>query len=142
MKKDPQIFLSHSNADAFEASLLQVCLENLLRDYNVNVWSYQRDQAGDEKNIGGSLKERVRDSVAVIMLVSQCTLESGATQWMELAYADAFDIPTFVLLHHITFEDVKGMSGVPPLFLQRQCTSAIDWLSLEEEFRQCCSTNH
>jgi hypothetical protein len=69
------------------------------------------------------------------MLVSQFTLESGATQWMELAYADAFDVPTFVLMHHITFADLKSKSGVPPLVLEGQCTPAIDWRSLENDVR-------
>lgn len=71
------------------------------------------------------------------MLVSQFTLESGASQWMELAYADAFDVPTYVLLHHITFEDLKRTSGVPPLILEGQCTPAIDWRSLDDDLRTC-----
>src|SRR5437764_3322371 len=102
-----QIFLSHADEDAFEAELLQLQLENSLSDLDVRVWSYKRDQAGDERNIGSSIRERVRESAAVIMLVSQYTIGSGAAQWMELAYADAFSIPTFVMMHHMTFADLK-----------------------------------
>ena len=137
--KSAQIFLSYAGEDAFEASLLQRCIENLLGDIGVRVWTYRRDQAGDERNIGRSLKERVRESSVVIMLISQFTLSSGATQWMELAYADAFDIPTFVLLHHISFDDLThSEKGVPPLIIEGQCTPAIDWQSLESELRRYC----
>lgn len=136
----PQIFLSYADEDDFEASLLQSYLENYPADLHVRVWSYNRDQAKDERSIGGSIRERVRESIAVIMLVSRFTLESGATQWMELAYADAFEIPSFVLLHHITFEDLKGKSGVPPLILEGQCTPAIEWRSLEGDLRRCCES--
>lgn len=139
----PQIFLSYAGEDAFEASLLQRCIERLLGDLNVRVWTYNRDQAGDERSIGRSLRERVRESSAVIMLVSQFTLTLGINQWMELAYADAFNIPTFVLLHHINFDDLKHSErGIPPLILEGQCTPAIDWLSLEGDLRRhCCANN-
>jgi TIR domain len=131
-----QIFLSHADEDAFEAGLLQAQLEQLLSDLGVRVWTYKRDQAGDERNIGGSIRDRVRESQAVIMLVSQYTIESGAAQWMELAYADAFSVPTFVLMHHITFEDLKRSGGVPPLVLQGQSTPAINWHTIEAELRR------
>jgi len=136
-----QIFLSHAGEDAFEAGLLQVQLENSLSDLGARVWSYKRDQAGDERNVGSSIRERVRESAAVIMLVSQYTLEAGATQWMELAYADAFDIPTFVLMHHITFDDLKRSSGVPPLVLEGQSTQAVNWRSVEAELRRKLKAN-
>lgn len=138
----PQIFLSYAGEDAFEASLLQRCIDDLLGDIGVRVWTYRRDQAGDERNIGSSLKERVRESYVVIMLVSQFTLSSGATQWMELAYADAFDIPTFVLLHHISFDDLTHSErDVPPLITEGQCTPASDRQSLESELRRYCDIN-
>ena len=130
-----EIFLSHADEDAFEAELLQAQLENSLSDLGVRVWSYKRDQAGDERSIGSSIREGVHESAAVILLISQYTLESGATQWMELAYADAFDIPTFVLMHHITFEDLKRSSGVPPLVIEGQSTSAVNWRSIEADLR-------
>src|SRR2546423_1521785 len=139
--ESPQIFISHADEDAFEASLLQSYLETILDDLSVRVWSYKRDQAKDERSVGKSIRERVRESVAVIMVVSPFTLESGATQWMELAYADAFGVPTFVLLHHITFEELKSRSGVPPLILEGQCTPAIDWCSLDNPLRRCCEGN-
>jgi hypothetical protein len=135
----PQIFLSHASENAFEANLLQMAIETLLRDLGVSVWTYQRDQAGDERNVGASLKERVRESVAAIMLISPETLRSGATQWMELAYADAFDVPTFVLLHHMTFESLtRRKKGVPPLVLAGHCTPAVEWRKLEQALRACC----
>jgi hypothetical protein len=136
-----QIFLSHADEDAFEAELLQAQLERSLSDLGVRVWSYKRDQAGDERNIGTSIRDQVRESKAVIMLVSQYTIESGATQWMELAYADAFGIPTFILMHHLTFEDLKRSSGVPPLVLQGQSTPAVNWRSVEAELRTKLGTS-
>ena len=134
-----QIFLSHSQEDAFEANLFQWCIERLLSDLNVRVWNYQRDQLGNQKNVGNSLREQVQTSRAMIFLVSQFTLESGATQWMELAYADAYAIPTFILLHHITYDDLKNSSkGVPPLILSSECKPAIRWQDLENELRSYC----
>jgi len=61
-------------------------------------------------------------------LFSPDTLESGASQWMELAYADAFEVKTFILLHHLKFLDLKEKAtGVPPLLLSSQCNSAMEW---------------
>ena len=58
---------------------------------------------------------------------------------MELAYADAFGIPAFILLHHLTFDELKRAEpGVPPLVLEGQCTLAVDWRSLEDGLRSCC----
>lgn len=136
-----QVFLSHADEDAFEAGLLQIQLETSLSDLGVRVWSYKRDQQGDERNIGSSIRERVCESAAVVMLVSQYTIESGAAQWMELAYADAFNIPTFILMHHITFDDLKRSSGVPPLILQGQATAAVNWRSVETELRDKLKAN-
>jgi TIR domain len=93
-----QIFVSYSGRDAFEASLLQYALESILASEGVVVWTFQRDQKRSEKAIAKSLKDRVRESSAVVFLVSPETLESGSTQWMELAYADAFDVETFICL--------------------------------------------
>lgn len=131
-----QIFISYSGRDEFEASLLQYALEEMLGG-EVFAWTFQRDQARSEKEIARSLKDRVRESAAVIFLVSSETLESGASQWMELAYADAFDVPTFVLLHHLKFNDLRQKAtGVPPLLLSSQCNSAIDWKSVVEDIRK------
>jgi hypothetical protein len=141
MADRPLIFLSHAGANSFEASLIQFVFENLLNDFNVMLWSYVRDQDGDEKAIGQSLKKKIGESWTVIFLVSPDTLTSGSTQWMELAYADAFEIPTFVLLHHMTFEDLrKSEHNIPPLLLTRQCTPAVNWRKLEQEIRQVCSS--
>jgi hypothetical protein len=132
-----QVFISYSGRDQFEASLLQFALEKMLADEGVVAWTFQRDQARSEKEIARSLKDRVRESSASIFLISPDTLESGASQWMELAYADAFDVTTFVLLHHLEFLDLKQKAtGVPPLLLSRQCNSAIDWKSVVEDIRK------
>lgn len=136
----PQIFLSYAGKNAFEANLLQSVLENLFSDLSLVVWSYKRDQLGNERDIASSLKTRVKESSAVIFLISPFTLENGANQWVELGYADAYDIPTFVLLHHMTFEELKKHErNVPPLLLAGECTLAVDWRKLEDELRQCCS---
>src|SRR5205807_2683822 len=84
-----------------------------------------------------SLKHRVRESAASIFLVSPDTLESGASQWMELAYADAFEVKTFILLHHLKFLDLKEKAtGVPPLLLSSQCNSAMEWRNVVEDIRE------
>jgi len=102
-----QVFISYSGRDEFEASLLQYALERILENEGVVAWTFQRDQGRSERDIAQSLKHRVQESVASIFLVSPDTLDSGASQWMELAYADAFDVKTFILLHHLTFDELK-----------------------------------
>ena len=140
MPNKPIIFLSHADENSFEADLFQILLENLLADLNVIIWSYKRDQSGKERNIGNSLKEIIKKSSAFIMLVSPYTLETGATQWMELAYADAYEMPIFILLHQLNFEDLKKHdSDVPPLLIAGSCILAVDWKKedLESQLREC-----
>ena len=126
---NPRIFLSHASGDAFEAGLLQFAVEHILAHLGAAVWTYRHDQARDERDIAGSLKTRVRQSHAVIFLLSPSTLATSGTQWMELAYADAFDKPVFILLHHLDFADLAARTqGVPPLVLASQCNdAAVDW---------------
>src|SRR5437660_11902182 len=132
-----QVFISYSGRDEFEASLLQFALEQMLQKEGVIAWTFQRDQARSEKEIALSLKNRVRESAASIFLVSPDTLESGASEWMELAYADAFDVRTFFLLHHLKFQDLKQRAnGVPPLLLSSQCNSALEWKDVVEAIRK------
>jgi hypothetical protein len=141
--KPLQVFLSYAGEDAFEALLLKEALERLLSDLSVRVWAYGRDQDADQRSIGRSIKDRVQESAAVVVLVSRFTLESGATQWMELAYADAFDIPAFVLLHHLSFDELRRSErGAPPLVLEGQCTLAIHWRTLENGLRDACSKDN
>lgn len=135
-----QIFLSYSGEDSFEASLLQFAMEKLLEESSVSVWSYERDQNKDEKNISGSLKEKIKKSQATIFLASPTTLNSGATQWMELAYSDAFDVPTYILLHRMTYQELKKEEkGVPPLVLSSQCNSAMEWKDIGMEISKALS---
>ncbi|MBV9158531.1 MAG: toll/interleukin-1 receptor domain-containing protein [Acidobacteriaceae bacterium] len=138
MNSELQIFLSYAGEDAFEATLLQGAIESLLKDLHVSVWTYGRDQARDERSISNSLRDRIKRSSAAIILLSQFTLESGGTQWIELAYADAFGVPIFILLHHLTFDELRRADrGVPSLVLEGQCTPAADWKSLENGLRRC-----
>jgi hypothetical protein len=131
-----RIFLSYSAQDQFEAVLLQEWLETRFRSGEVTVWAFERDQRRDQSNVSRSLKETVRGSAAVIFLLSPFTMEAGAAQWMELAYADAFEIPTFILLHHVTYDELmRTERGVPPLVRQSQCTPAIEWRSIEPDLR-------
>jgi len=124
----PRIFISYSGHDAFEASLLQYALETKLKSKDVTAWTFNRDQGPAEKSVASSLKRKIRNSHATIFLVSPKTLDSGATQWMELAYSDAFDVPTYVLLHHLDYQQLKtAQSGVPPLVLAAHCNPAVDW---------------
>jgi len=133
----PQIFISYSGHDEFEASLLQFALEVILAEHGAVVWTFQRDQARSEKEIARSLKARVRESLATVFLVSPETLESGATQWMELAYADAFGVETFILLHHLDYQTLKRKErGVPPLLLSSQCNSATEWKNVARDIQQ------
>ena len=135
----PQIFLSYAKEDSFEASLLQEALESRLQGLNVRVWGFERDQARDERGVYTSLRHRVRESAALVILVSQFTLEMGILQWTELIYAEAFDVPIFILLHHVDFEKVRNAPrGVPPLVLTSQCTPACDWRLLDNDLRRCC----
>lgn len=132
-----QIFVSHSGRNAFEASILQYVLETMLVSEGVTAWSFERDQSRSEQEIARSLKERVRESSAAVFLVSPDTLESGATQWMELAYADAFAVTTFVLLHHLDFRDLRHKeTGIPPLLLSSQCNSALEWRSVVADIKE------
>jgi 1,4-dihydroxy-2-naphthoate octaprenyltransferase len=70
MADRPLIFLSHAGANSFEASLIQFAFENLLIDFNVMLWSYVRDQDGDERTSGKSLKKKIGESWAVIFFVN------------------------------------------------------------------------
>ena len=129
-----QIFISYSGHDAFEADLLKYSFETLMRDKSVKAWAFQKDQSRSEKDISGSLKQRVKNSKAMVFLISPTTLDSGATQWMELAYADAFEIPTFILLRHLKFEELSTTeTGVPPLLLSSQCNPAIQWQKIASD---------
>lgn len=115
---------------------MQYALETLLVDEGIVAWTFQRDQARTEKEIAQSLKQRVRESVATVFLVSPTTLDGGSTQWMELAYSDAFGVDTFVLLHHLDYQELKRREhGVPPLLLSSQCNSALDWKVIAEDIR-------
>jgi len=126
-----QIFISYSGHDSFEASLLQYAIETMLSSENVSAWTYERDQARSESDVAAALKDSIRKSAATVFLVSPATIDGGAAQWMELAYADAFGIPTFVLLHHLNFKDLKARErGVPPLILASQCNSAQQWRTI------------
>jgi hypothetical protein len=132
-----QIFVSHSGRNAFEASILQYVLETMLANESVTAWTFERDQSRSEQEIARSLKERVRESSAAVFLDSPDTLESGATQWMELAYADAFAVTTFVLLHHLDFRDLREReTGIPPLLLSSQCNAALEWRSVVEDIKK------
>lgn len=141
--KPHNIFLSYSGEDAFEASLLQFAFEVLMKDLEVRVWTYKRDQKKDEKDISKSLKKRIEKSHATIFLVSPSTFYDGATQWMELAYSDAFEIPTFILLHHLTYHELKNRGkGVPPLLLAGQCNESIEWKSIELRLREIIGVDY
>lgn len=124
----PQVFISYSGKDEFEASLLQYAIESMLSGEGVTAWTYQRDQHRSEKEIAARLKEAVRDSFALIFLLSPQTIDGGAAQWMEFAYADAFEIRTFILLHRLEYDELKvAEHGIPPLLLASQCNTALDW---------------
>ena len=132
----PQVFISYASQDQFEADLLKFALDTLLADIGASAWIFRQDQSYSERKIAQSLKERVKSSSALIFLVSPTTLKRGATQWMELAYADAFEVPTFVLLHHLQYADLTSSeSGAPPLLLAGQCNAAIDWYTVLMDIR-------
>jgi hypothetical protein len=132
----PQLFLSYSGDDSCEAGLLQFAIESLLGATKVKVWTFQRDQPPDVRSIAGSLKKQVQNSCAVVFLASPSTVKGSAAQWMELAYADAFEIPTFVLLHRISYSKLKMKErGVPPFLTEGNCTPSTDWRKVVESIR-------
>ena len=133
----PTIFLSYSGDESLEADLLQYAIEHELQ--HVRVWTYQRDQRRGQGDVARSLKEAVKTSCAVLFLITPSTLETGATQWMELAYADAFGVPTFILLHRLSYADLKAKDQVPPLVLAKQCTQAKEWRTLLDDLRKHCA---
>jgi len=135
-----KIFLSYPGDHSVEADLLQFAYETLLSDTDAKIWTYERDQPKDEKVVAESLKVRVKESKALIFLVTPTTLDKGAAQWMELAYADAFNVPTFILLHHLSYEDLKTrIAGVPPLLLAAQCNSSKQWRNIAQDLRKYCA---
>lgn len=137
------IFLSHASEQSFEAELLQFAYESLLGDVNAKIWTYKRDQARDEKAVAQQLKTQVKKAKALVFLVSTSTLEKGAAQWMELAYADAYNVPTFVLLQQLAYSDLKARDkGVPPLLLSAECNSADRWREIVTDLRECCSGSY
>lgn len=130
----PQIFLSHSGDDSCEASLLAYAIESLLAARRVKVWTYQRDQQGETRSVATSLKDQVRRSRAMVFLASPSTVKAGAAQWMELAYADAADLPTFVLLHRITYAKLRMKErGGPPFITEGHCTASVAWRTIVDE---------
>ena len=137
MLEKPQIFISYSGHDEFEAGLLQFAFEKLLADKNVTAWTYRRDQKRSENEIAKSIKSRIKQSIATVFLVSPSTLKYGATQWMELAYSDAFEVDTFVLLHHLKYQELKeNRKGIPPFLLSSQCNSANEWRSVAGDIKK------
>lgn len=55
---------------------------------------------------------------------------------MELAYADAFGVPTFILLHHLRDAELIGRGrGVLPLLLSSQRSAAVEWKKLIDDLR-------
>jgi len=142
MPASAQIFLSYSGDEGCEASLLQFAMETLLADFGVKVWTYQRDQANDTRSVASSLKDQVKRSRATVFLASPSTVKGSATQWMELGYADAFEIPTFVLLHRVTFAKLKSKDrGVPPFLTEGQCLPAVEWKRVVDDLRRIVSRN-
>ncbi len=134
--KFKRVFLSYAGEDSAEASMLQCALEAKLKDLEISVWTYGRDQAKSERQVASSLPQRIRESFATILLVSPATIKDGATQWMELAYADAFKKPTFILLHHLTYDELKNSEkDVPVLVLEGQCNPASEWHLIEPDLR-------
>lgn len=135
------IFLSYSSDNSWEADLLQFAFETMLADAKIRVWTYERDQAKNEKAIAERLKTQVKASRALVFIVSAGTLDRGAAQWMELAYADAYEIPTFVLLHQLSYQDLRQrQGGVPPLLLAAQCNSAKQWRDIASDLRRHCTS--
>jgi len=131
-----QIFISYASQDAFEADLLQYAVESVLKEENVSAWTFHRDQNLSEKEIAESLKRQIQQSAALIILISPYTIEHGSTQWMELAYADSFNVKIYIMLHHLTYQELKERkSGVPPFVFASQCNQAVDWRKIINEIK-------
>lgn len=97
----------------------------MLADLDIKVWSYLRDQSTGERRVSGRILEQVRQSSAMIYLVSPATLEGGANQTIELGYAEAFDKRIEVILHRLDYDDLTAAgSKVPLSVLAGSCTPA------------------
>jgi hypothetical protein len=132
-----QIFLSHTGEDAFEADLLQLTLERWLADLNVKVWSYLRDQSTAERRVSGEILSQVRRSDAMLYLVSPATLDGGANQTIELGYAEALEKRIEVMLHRLSYDDLKAAGRkVPISVLEGSCTPATDWRKVAQSLRE------
>ncbi len=134
-EKSNNIFLSYSVEDAFEASLLQCALEALMADLSVKVWTYERDQNKDERDVRRSVIDCIRKSMAMIFLLSPSTLDGGAYQWIELGSADTLEMPAFILLHHLKHDDLAQRRKYASL-LTRELIEARDWMLIEPELRK------
>lgn len=133
---ETQIFISYASQDAFEADLLQYVVESTLKEVNITAWTFHRDQNLSEKEIAESLKHQIKQSAALIILISPYTIEHGSTQWMELAYADSFDIKIYIMLHHLTYQELKERkSGVPPFVFASQCNQSLEWRKIMNEIK-------
>lgn len=72
----------------------------------------------------------------MVLLLSPATLAAPGDQWTELAYADAFDVDRFILLHRVTRADVLQQErGIPALILSANCVLARDWRGILPELR-------
>jgi hypothetical protein len=72
----------------------------------------------------------------MVFLASPSTLKLGAAQWMELAYADSAEVPTYVLLHRITYPKLRMKErGAPPLITEGHCTPSVEWRKVVDGLR-------
>lgn len=137
MPEPAKIFLSFASPDRFEALLLKIVLRRVyLRAHRPSIWIYTHDQAPTTPNVPVSLKREVKSSDAFILLLSRSTLNRGSNQWMELAYADAYKKPTFVLLHRINYDVVKKHRNTPVFLQPKHCTHSRDWKSMVPKLDQ------
>ena len=61
---------------------------------------------------------------------------------MEFGYAHAFEIQTFVLLHHLTYQQLIQKKSAPPALQKKQCNKAIEWESIESELTEVMGVNN
>ncbi len=140
-EKPNKIFLSYSGEDAFEAELLKLAFETRMNKLGVKVWIFQKDQKKSESDIAKALKDCINKSRAMIFLLSPYTLKNGSTQWMEFGGAYMLEIPIFVLLHHLTYQQVIS-KNVPPALKKGLCNKAIEWKSIESGLNEVMGVNN
>jgi hypothetical protein len=98
----PRVFLSHSTRDLWISERLKEKMEEV----GVEVWLDAFDLPGG-RNVKDRIKEGMRSSTECLILLSPASRESD---WVkhEAGLADAYGLPTAIVLLHVGDDDVPA----------------------------------